>query len=192
MKWLVVGLLTALSLSAYAQEPASDEASVASSTSQSTLKRDMFVSLKVVKQFFPTVIRYHAEEANPGVLGKPAGTRAVTYTSDDSALKVILSVDEYESPGEAQSVYQQATQTSQRSDFIPIALSNVGQEVFGNAFTQNSETHIEIVALDGSLIVGTKLTGDEATTENIAKLASLAREEVAQARSHVAKLHRRR
>jgi hypothetical protein len=190
MRWLAIGLLAALTLSAYAQEPASDDSSITNSTSQSAVKRDMFVSLKVVKEYFPAVTRYRAE-ANSTALGSPIATRAVNYLSEDSASMVTLSVDEYQTPTDAQSAYQQAVQKFQRSESSPIALSNVGQEVFGSTVTENSQTHIEIVALDGALIVGTKLAGYESTTENIAKLASLARDEVAQARAHAGKLRRR-
>jgi hypothetical protein len=191
MRWLVLGMVATLSFCAYAQEVTSDEPSITNSTSQSAVKRDMFISLKAVKQYFPAVTRYRAD-TNPGALGSPIGTRAVNFTSDDSASKVTLSVDEYENPGDAQSAYEQAAQKAQRSEVSPIALSNVGQEVFANTITESGETHIEIVALDGALIVGTKLSGYDSTTENIAKLASVAREEVAQARSHVGKFHHRR
>jgi hypothetical protein len=191
MIWLAVGLLAALSLSAYAQEPTADEPSITNSAPQSAVKRDMFVSLKVVKEFFPAITHYKAE-TNSTALGSPIATRMVNYTSDDSSSKVSLSVDEYENANDAMQAYQQAAEKAQRSEFTPIALSNVGQEVFGNTVTQNGESQIAIVALDGALIVGTRLTGYESTTENIAKLASLAREEVGQARAHAGKSRRRR
>jgi hypothetical protein len=49
--------------------------------------------------------------------------------------------------------------------------------------TQDEETHIGLGALHGTLIVGATLAGYEPTSDNIAKLLSLTREEEAAAKA---------
>jgi len=51
--------------------------------------------------------------------------------------------------------------------------------------TQGTETQVSIYSLDDMLLVTGKLTGYDATTEDISKLVDLTRKEVAEARAHV-------
>jgi hypothetical protein len=180
--WLVAVLSGALSMHAYAQEPSNDTSGA--SASDAALSRNMLVPLKVVKQFFPTVTRLESTEENPGAIGKPAATRTAVYTTKDLSKKVILSVEQYASLGDALTAYQEAVKRIQVPELTPIALSNVGQDVFGGVVTQGNETHITINTLDGDLFVAATLGGFDASTDNIAKLADLTRKELAQAKSH--------
>jgi hypothetical protein len=144
----------------------------------------MFVSLSVVKEFFPGISRYTFATRSTA-FGKPVATRLADYTSGDGSQKVSLTVDQYVNPGEALVAYQEAAQKSQADESNPIAISNVGQQVFAYTAAQAKGAHVSITALDGPLIVGATLTGYEATTDNIAKLGDLTRKQVAQASAHI-------
>ncbi|HUI84608.1 MAG TPA: hypothetical protein VL240_10310 [Candidatus Binatia bacterium] len=182
----------ALFLNAYAQDQAPTEpGDSTSSTSDSGLPRNVFVPPKVVKEFFPDITGHYSTDADSNAVGKPTATEMATYGTRDGSRRVILSVDDYASPGDALSAYQVAVQKSQVPEFNPIALANVGQQVLAGIVTRGSETRVVIRVLDGSLIVGATLAGYEATTDNIAKLTELARQEVSQARSHVRSRRRR-
>jgi len=108
----------------------------------------------------------------------------VIFSTKDGSKKVTLSVAEYGNPSDASSAYQQAVQKSQLPEFNPIAVSNVGQQVFAGTVAQGAETQVGLTALNGTLIVGATLAGFDATTENMGKLAELARKEVSEAKTH--------
>ncbi len=201
MAWFAVVLVAALTTGAYAQdEPATDStaggtsspksAKNTSSASEPTLRRDMLVPLATVKEFFPEVSR-ESFEVDSAALDTPTGTRIANYASKDGSKKVILSVDQYRNPGEAQSAYQEANQKSQTAESNPIAISNIGQQVFAYTMSQGTDTRAIIISLDGILIVRATLSGYDATTDNIAKLADLTRKEVDQAHAHVSARRRR-
>jgi len=187
--WLAAVLVAALSLSMYAQDQSTGEATTASS--DSTLNRSVLVPLKTVKQLFPDITHIDASGANFSAAGTPVATRVAIYATRDGSRKVTLSVDEYQNAGDALSAYQVAFKKSQSPEFAPIAISNVGENVFAGTVTQGSDTHVTIGALDGILIVGATMSGFDATTENIASLSDLARKEVEEANTHV-KARRRR
>ena len=186
---LAAVLVGALSLQARAQEPVGD-AGTASSPPEVTVRHDMFVSLKTVRDFFPTITRTNAEEGSTGP-GKPEATRTVAYTTADRGQRVALTVAEYDTAGDALSGYQEALSKSQSSELNPIAISNVGQQVFANTITQGGATSVVMTSLDGSLIVGATMAGYEASTDNISKLAGLVRAEVTQAHKHIGTRRRR-
>ena len=54
---------------------------------------------------------------------------------------------------------------------------NLGPQAFVGTVTQGMETHIGLGGLRGTLIVGVTLVGYEASTDTIARLISLAREQ---------------
>lgn len=178
-------LVGAFVIKGYAQESPSDEASGSTSkASDALLSRNTLVSVKEVKQFFPTINRLQSSQENEAAVGKPAGTRAAVYTPKDGSKKVILSVDQYANPGDALIAYQETTKKLQVPELTPIAVSNIGQDVFAGILTQGEETRVTMNALDGDLLVGAMLVGFDASTDNIAKLAALTRKEVAQAKAH--------
>ncbi len=108
----------------------------------------------------------------------------VIYGTKDGSKKITLSVDAYDNPGDASSAYQQAVQKTQLAEFNPIAVSHVGDKVFGGIVTQGAETHIGLGVLQGALIVAATLAGYDATTENIGNLTELARREVSEAKTY--------
>lgn len=148
------------------------------------LRRDMFVSLDVVKESFPEVSRYSLQP-HANAAGNLVASGMVDYATKDGAQKVRLSVDQYQNAAESLVAYQDASQKSQAAESNPIAISNVGQQVFAYTMPQGSGTSVAITSLDGGLIIGAILNGYEATTDNIAKLADLTRKEVAQAHAHL-------
>jgi hypothetical protein len=185
LAWLAALLVGALALSAYAQdETTSTPTSNSSTSSEPTLRRDMLVSMGVVRDFFPDVNRY-TTEANSAPLGKPIATRTANYTTKDGAKTVTLSVAQYQDTDAASAAYKEADQKNQLAESNPIALSNVGQQVFANMVTQGAATRVLITSLEGPLLVEARLAGYDATTDNISRLADLARREIAQADAHV-------
>lgn len=178
---LAAVLILAVSLHAYAQDQSSD----ASTPSEPTLRSNSLVTLRVVKQWFPAVTRV-SSGPSANAIGRPIATRTAIYSTRDDSKKVTLSVDEYQSAAEALVAYQGAVKQSQVvPEFLPIAISNVGQNVFAGTVTRGTDTQISIGALDGSLMVSAALSGYDATTDNIANLAELARKEIAEERAHV-------
>ena len=180
---MVTVLAVALSVPAFGQEQPTNDANGASA-SDTTLSRNMLVSVKVVKEFFPAIARLEGSEENRSAVGQPAASRTAVYTTKDAAKKVILSVGQYANLGDALTAYQETVKTIQVPELTPIALSNVGQDVFAGIVSEGNDTRVTINTLDGDLLVGATLTGFEATTANIAKLADLTRRELAQAKSH--------
>jgi hypothetical protein len=198
MAWFAAALVAVLTVAAYAQDEPTEQPTASSASapkktsnpSEPALRRDMFVSLSVVQQFFPEVNR-DTLDTDANALGKPVATRTSSYTSKDASKKVMLSVDQYQNAGEAMYAYQDAARKSENSEANPIAISNVGQQVFAYTITQGTETRPVITSLDDTLIVRATLAGYDGTTDNIAKLAELTGKEVEQAHTHVS-AHRRR
>jgi hypothetical protein len=105
---------------------------------------------------------------------------------------VTITVDQYGSPGDASSAYQQAVQKSQSvPGFKLIPVPNLGQQTFAGIVTMETETHIGLGALDDKLIVGATLAGYDATPDNTAKLVALARMQAVVAKRAVSPRGRR-
>jgi len=189
--WLALGLV-AFSLAASAQdEPGIPTTSTAASRSDAELPRSMFVSLKAVKEFFPEVSRQQNVAEPTASPGKPLATRMMVYASGNGAKEVFLAISHYETPNDSGLAYQETTRKTQLPEFNPIAVSNVGQQVFGGIITQGAQTQISLYTLDDTLIVTTTLAGYDASTENISKLVELTRKEVSEAHGHVPSRRRR-
>src|SRR5262249_13718796 len=96
----------------------------------------------------------------------------------DGSQRVVISVDQYRSPQDASSAYQQAFQASQE---VPGArgepVADLGQRAFIGVATQGSETHVGGGALYGDRIVTVTLQGYDGTTENRAKVTALIRKQ---------------
>ena len=178
--WLMVlsiAAVEALSLAAYGQ---SSPVSGTTSSSDSLLSRNAVVPKTVVNRFFPEVSQEASTGQNLTAVGKPKATRSVIYVNSDSSKKVTITVDQYVSSSEASSAYEEAVQKSRTvPGFKPVAAPDLGANAFVGTVTQGEETHIGLGALHGTLIVGTTLAGYEPTSDNIAKLLSLTREEEA-------------
>jgi hypothetical protein len=147
------------------------------------LPRKVVVPISVVNRFFSQVTRETSTGSNLTAVGNPKATRSVIYANSDGSKKVTITVDQYASPTDASSAYQEAVQ---KSKIVPgfrlVSASDLGQNAFIGTVTQGDETHIGLGALQGTLIVGTTVVGDP-TPDNIAKLVSLTREEEAAAKA---------
>jgi hypothetical protein len=107
-------------------------------------------------------------------VGKPTGTRSVTYATADGSQRVVISIDHYPSVKEAAAAYEQAFQMSQK---VPGAkgapVSNVGQRAFIGVATQGKETHVGGGALYRDMIVTVTLQGYDGTKENRARVTAI-------------------
>lgn len=178
---LLLAIIGSLPLAAPAQS-GSPEDGVASAPG-AVLPRKVVVPINVVNRFF-RVTQETSAGANLTAVGHPKATRSVIYANSDSSKKVTITVDQYTSPTDASSSYQEAVQMSKIvPGFKPISASIPGQNAFIGTVTQGNETHIGLGTLQGTLIVGATLVGYDPTPDNIAKLVSLTREEEAVAKA---------
>ena len=186
--WIAI-LLGLFSLSAYPQdqeaaEPASPPPrKISKAAAEPALRRDMFVSLGVVSQFFPEMTRY-AFDPKPSAWGNPVATATANYGSADGSKRIALNVGQYDHASEAILAYERASQKAQATESDTIAIANVGQQVFAGATGRGANADIEMTTVEDTLVVGATLAGYEVTTENISKLADLVRKELAQAQTH--------
>jgi hypothetical protein len=133
---------------------------------------------------FPEITREANTGQNITAVGKPKATRSVIYANSDSSKKVTITVDEYASASDASLAYEQAVLKSKIvPGFKPISAPNLGQHAFIGTVTQGPETHIGLGALNGTLVIGATLAGYEPTSDNTAKLISLAQKEEAAAKA---------
>jgi hypothetical protein len=179
---LMIAITGSLSLVAYGQSPPPGNGTT--STPGSVLPRKVVVPISVVNRFFSEVTREASTGSNLTAVGNPKATRSVIYSNSDSSKKVTITVDQYASPTDASSAYQEAVHKSKIvPGFKPVSASDLGQNAFIGTVTQGDETHIGLGALQGTLIVGATLVRYDPTPDNIAKLVSMTREEEAAAKT---------
>ena len=146
--------------------------------SDSILPRNVVVATNVVNRFFPEVTSEASTGHNLTAVGNPKATRSVIYANSDSSRKVTISVDNYATPSDASSAYQEAVAKSKTvPGFKSVPSESLGRDAFVGTVTQGGETHIGLGALRGTLIIGATLAGYDVTPENTARLISLTREE---------------
>src|SRR5262249_49450033 len=150
----------------------------------SVLPRDRIIPLNTVQEVLPKMSRETVTGQDETAVGHPTGTRSVTYATADGSQRVVISVDQYQSPQDASSAYQQASQASQE---VPGAegepVSDLGQRAFIGVATQGNETHVGGGALYGDLIVTVTLQGYDGTKENRAKVIAIIRKQAAAERA---------
>jgi hypothetical protein len=179
---LLIAITGSLPLAAYGQSPPPGNGTT--STPGSVLPRKVVVPISVVNRFFSQVTREASTGQNLTAVGNPKATRSVIYANSDSSKKVTITVDQYTSPTDASSAYQEAVQKSKIvPGFKPVSASDLGQNAFIGTVTQGDETHIGLGTLRGTLVVGATLVGYDPTPDNIAKLVSVTREEEAAAKA---------
>jgi len=146
--------------------------------SDSILPRKVVVAISTVNRFFPEVTSEASTGRNLTAVANPKATRSVIYANSDRTRKVTITVDDYATPSDASSAYQEAVAKSKTvPGFKPVPAENLGQNAFLGTVTQGGETHIGLGALRGTLIVGATLAGYDLTPENTASLISLTHEE---------------
>lgn len=181
---LSVAAVGALALSACGGSTSSSSSTTTSSSVPgATLPRNVVVPLAVVSRSFPDLTREASTGPNSGAVGNPAGTRAVVYANGDGSKKVTLSVDQYGSPTDASSAYQQAVQGSQSAPGAgPAPAPNLGQKAFAGTSQVGTEIHFGLGTVDGRLIVAATYAGYPVTPDNSAKLVVVGGQELAAAK----------
>jgi hypothetical protein len=84
----------------------------AAKAADSILPRNVVVATNVVNRFFPEVTSEASTGHNLTAVGNPKATRSVIYANSDSSRKVTISVDNYATPSDASSAYQEAVAKS--------------------------------------------------------------------------------
>jgi hypothetical protein len=177
-----IAVIEALLLTADGQSPSPANASAR--VSDSMLPRKVVVPISTVNRFFPEVTRQVSTGHNLTAVANAQATRSVIYANSDGSKKVTITVDQYPTPSDASSAYQEAVGKSKTvPGFKPVPAENLGQNAFVGSVTQGGETHIGLGALNGRQIVGATLAGYDLTPENTAKLISLTREEESAAKA---------
>jgi len=140
----------------------------------SVLPRDRIIPLSTVKEILPEMNRETATGQDETAVGKPNGSRSVTYATADGSQRVVISIDQYRTTEAASAAYQQAFQMSQE---VPGAkgepVSNLGQRAFIGVATQGKETHVGGGALYRDVIVTVTLQGYDGTKENKARVTAI-------------------
>jgi hypothetical protein len=150
----------------------------------SVLPRDLIIPLSTVKEVLPEMSRETATGQDETAVGNPTGARSVTYATADGPQRVVISVDQYQSPQDASSAYQQAFQMSQEVPGVKgEPVSDLGQRAFIGVATQGNETHVGGGALYGDLIVTVTLQGYDGTKENRTKVMAIIRKQAAAKRA---------
>ena len=162
-----------------------------SGASPSLLPRHWIVPLSTARQFFPQVNRQASTGKNTTSSGKPIASRQVIYANGGSSRKVTLSVDRYAKRKRASTAFKEAVRKSKKvSGFKPLPKPKVGERAFAGTVTQGDETHVGLIALQGSLIMQSTIAGYQATNPNVSRIVRLTRKEVATARHKCSKRRR--
>jgi hypothetical protein len=180
---LSIAAVVALTLAACGGGDDSSESTSEETASSSTLPRDVVLTLSEVKEVLAEMSQEAATGEDETALGNPTGTRSVTYATDDSSQRVVISVAQYQSPEDASSTYQEAVQGSPDAPGgAGESVSGLGEAAFIGTSAQGDETHVGGGALYGDLIVNVTLQGYDGTTENKAKVTELIRMQAAAAK----------
>jgi hypothetical protein len=185
---LLIATTVVLSLSACGDRKGGPEPSSGAPTAPSggapLLPRGAIIPLGTVREVLPEMSRETATGPNETAVGNPAATRSVTCATASGPQRVVISVDQYQSPRVAASAYQQAFQLSQK---VPGArgepVPGLGQRAFIGVATQGNESHVGGGALYGDTIVTVTLQGYDGTNENKAKVRALIRKQAAARRA---------
>ena len=159
-------------------------ASSVSAQPTATVPRNVIVSLRVVKSYFPDITKQASTGTNSSVIGNARATRSVIYTNGDGSKKVTLSVDQYPRATDASSAYQQAVQGSQAAPgFTPLPSPNLGGPAFAGISRAGAESHVGVGTLSGRLIVNDTIAGYDTSPKTVNKVVALLRKEVAAAKA---------
>ena len=160
----------------------------ASADSPSLLPRHWVIPLKRVEAHFPQVNRQASTGKNTTSSGKPIASRQVIYANHGSSRKVTLSVDRYSKRKRASSAFREAVRKSKQiPGFKPLPKPKVGQKAFAGTVTQGDETHVGVIALQGSLIMQSTIAGYQATDSNVSRIVRVTRKQVAAAKRKCSK-----
>lgn len=147
------------------------------------LPRDVILSPRAVQAVMPELTRETASNANATAVGKPIGSRAVTFATADGGRRVVLSVDRYRHAADAATAFQDAMRASQAVPGVEATpVADLGEAALIGVVTQGDETHVGGGALFGDLIVNATLQGFAGTDANKATVAELIQRQADHAR----------
>ena len=183
-KLVALSIAAVVTLSLPACGNGSDNAERTSETSSgSTLPRNVILTLSEVREVLPEMTQETATGEDESALGNPTGTRSVTYATDDSSQRVVISVAHYQSSDDASSAFQEAVQGSlEAPGGEGETVSDLGEKAFIGTSARGGETHVGGGALYGELIVIVTLQGYDGTNKNKAKVTELIRMQAAAAK----------
>jgi hypothetical protein len=183
-KLVALSIAAVVTLSLPACGNGSDNAEPTSETSSgSTLPRNVILTLSEVREVLPEMTQETATGEDESALGNPTGTRSVTYATDDSSQRVVISVARYQSSDDASSAFQEAVQGSlEAPGGEGETVSDLGEKAFIGTSARGGETHVGGGALYGELIVIVTLQGYDGTNKNKAKVTELIRMQAAAAK----------
>jgi hypothetical protein len=183
-KLVALSIAAVVTLSLPACGNGSDNAEPTSETSSgSTLPRNVILTLSEVREVLPEMTQETATGEDESALGNPTGTRSVTYATDDSSQRVVISVARYQSSDDASSAFQEAVQGSlEAPGGEGETVSDLGEKAFIGTSARGEETHVGGGALYGELIVIVTLQGYDGTNKNKAKVTELIRMQAAAAK----------
>jgi hypothetical protein len=181
---LLIAAVVALSLPAACGNANDNAESTGETSSGSTLlPRNVVLTLSEVKEVLPEMSQESATGEDETALGNPTGTRSVTYATDDSSQRVVISVAHYQSSEDASSAFQDAVEGSlEAPGGEGETVSDLGEKAFIGTSARGGETHVGGGALYGELIVIVTLQGYDGTNQNKAKVTELIRMQAAGAK----------
>ena len=181
---LLIAAVVALSLPAACGNGNDSSESTGETSSGSTLlPRNVVLTLSEVKEVLPEMSQESATGEDETALGNPTGTRSVTYATDDSSQRVVISVAHYQSSEDASSAFQEAVEGSlEAPGGEGETVSDLGEKAFIGTSARGGETHVGGGALYGELIVIVTLQGYDGTNKNKAKVTELIRMQAAAAK----------
>src|ERR1700676_5056032 len=126
------GLLAALLIAVVMSVPPAARGQPASSSGGALLPRSYVVSLQLVNQFLPEIVRQASSGRDSTAVGNPNATRAVIYANADGSKLATITVDRYRTSSAAASAYQEALAKSEAVPGVGAIslLLNVGQQAF--------------------------------------------------------------
>lgn len=146
------------------------------------LPREVILSVEAVQEVIPEIADEIDTGPNTTVIGAPIANRAVTYATADGAHRVVLSVDQYATAGNARRAFDEAFAASKEVPGVTTeVVSSLGEAALIGVVTQGDETHVGGGARFGVLIVNATLQTFDGTDENKAKVAELILDQAQQA-----------
>lgn len=180
---LLIAAVVALSLPACGNGNDNSESTSETSSGSTLLPPNVVLTLSEVKEVLPEMSQETSTGEDETALGNPTGTRSVTYATDDSSQRVVISVAQYQSSEDASSAFQEAVQGSlEAPGGEGETVSDLGEKAFIGTSAQGGETHVGGGALYSELIVIVTLQGYDGTNQNKAKVTELIRMQAAAAK----------
>jgi hypothetical protein len=142
------------------------------------LPREAVLPLSEVELVVPVITLETGTGLDDTALGTPVGSRGVTFTSENGAQRVVVSVAQYATAAAALAAYTQAVKASENAPgFEGGPISGVGEQAFLGTSGTGDEKHVGAGALFGDLIVTVTLQNFPADNDHKGRAVDLLRKE---------------